>query len=172
VVVTRAGRAVLDRVRTALLADDDLVAAAQSVRDPESGTFHVGVIPTVAPYVLPDVAPALRARFPRARCALPPYALSGAIARHDHRADDDYHSQPGALYRLMNDAQKKLLTDNIVRAMKSVPDFIQPRQIAHFKKADPDYGARVEKGLRSADEGRSPADPGREVRQRAAAAAA
>ncbi len=78
---------------------------------------------------------------------LPPYALSGNISHHDHRGDADYYSQAGNLYRLMSESQKKLLTDNIVGAMKSVPDFIKKRQVEHFKKADPDYGARIEKGL-------------------------
>jgi len=67
VVVTEAGRAVLDRAQRTLLAADDLVAGAAAVRDPEAAMFHIGVIPTVAPYLLPDIAPALRARFPRAR---------------------------------------------------------------------------------------------------------
>ena len=80
----------------------------------------------------------------------PPYALSGAIDRHDHRADTDYYSQAGALYRLMSEAQRALLVSNIVGAMKSVPAAIQDTQILHFKKADPEYGARVENGLKSA----------------------
>ena len=79
--------------------------------------------------------------------ALPPYPLSGAIARHDHRGDTDYYTQAGDLYRLMNESQRALLADNIAGAMKSVPRFIQERQLAHFFKADKEYGARVEKAL-------------------------
>ena len=67
--------------------------------------------------------------------------------RYDHRADDDYYSQAGELFRLMNAEQQELLVSNIVGAMKSVPEFVQKRQVAHFKKADPRYGERVEKGL-------------------------
>ena len=84
---------------------------------------------------------------------LPPYALTGGIGRHNHRGDEDYYSQAGDLYRLMNEEQKALLTGNIVGAIKSVPDFIQKRQVEHFKKADKDYGARVEKGLAAATAG-------------------
>jgi len=86
---------------------------------------------------------------------VPPYALSGPMLRHDHRSDLDYYSQAGGLYRLMSEAQKKLLTDNIVGAMKSVPSFIQDRQLEHFKRADADYGARVARGLALA----TPGDP-------------
>jgi catalase len=77
----------------------------------------------------------------------PPYALSGALNRYDHRDDEDYYSQAGDLYRLMNGEQRKLLVRNIVGAMKSVPEPIQKRQVAHFHKADPEYGTQVEQGL-------------------------
>lgn len=83
----------------------------------------------------------------------PPYALSGALSRHDHRGDEDYHTQAGALYRLMNEAQRALLVANIVGAMKSVPGFIQERQVAHFTTADAEYGERVAKGLAAAQAG-------------------
>ena len=87
--------------------------------------------------------------------SLPPFMFTGAMQRYDHRSDEDYHSQAGALYRLMSKDQRKLLVDNIVGAMKSVPKFIQERQIAHFMKADPEYGAGVQKGLAAA----TPGDP-------------
>jgi len=41
----------------------------------------------------------------------------------------------------MSTAQKQLLIDNIVGAMKTLPRAIQERQIAHFTQADPAYGA-------------------------------
>ncbi|MET0406341.1 MAG: catalase, partial [Cystobacter sp.] len=63
---------------------------------------------------------------------LPPYALAGGLSRHDHRGDEDYHSQAGDLYRLMSEPQKALLVSNIVGAMRSVPEFIQKRQVEHF----------------------------------------
>ena len=88
-----------------------------------------------------------------AEAALPPYALAGAMNRYNHRGDEDYYTQAGELYRLMSEAQKKLLTDNITGAMKSVPESIQKRQLAHFAKADADYGARIEKGLAGARAG-------------------
>jgi len=63
--VTEAGRTVLERAEQTLLAADDLVAAAERRRDPEAGTLRVGVIPTVAPYLLPELMPLLRKRYPR-----------------------------------------------------------------------------------------------------------
>ena len=67
VLVTEAGEAILAQARRVLLAADDLVAAAETARDPLAATLRVGVIPTVAPYLLPDIAPVLRAKFPRLR---------------------------------------------------------------------------------------------------------
>jgi LysR family hydrogen peroxide-inducible transcriptional activator len=63
--VTRAGAAVVERAKRTLLEADDLVATAARARDPLAGTLRVGILPTIAPYLLPDIAPVLRATFPR-----------------------------------------------------------------------------------------------------------
>ncbi len=73
----------------------------------------------------------------------PPLPVSGAADRYDHRAGNDDYSQPGNLFRLMSAEQKRQLFDNIAAAMQGVPEHIQLRQVAHFTKADPAYGAGV-----------------------------
>ena len=73
----------------------------------------------------------------------PPLKISGDADRYDHRAGNDDYGQAGALFRLMNDDQKRQLFDNLAAAMAGVPDTILRRQIAHFAKADPAYGAGV-----------------------------
>jgi LysR family hydrogen peroxide-inducible transcriptional activator len=65
VLLSPAGEALLARARAVLVAADDLVEAARLLADPLAGTLRLGVIPTVGPYLLPAVAPALRAAFPR-----------------------------------------------------------------------------------------------------------
>ena len=65
VLVTAAGRGLLERARRMLVEADDLLEAGRRTRDPLAGTLRVGIIPTLAPYVLPAVAPALRAEFRR-----------------------------------------------------------------------------------------------------------
>jgi LysR family hydrogen peroxide-inducible transcriptional activator len=65
VVITEAGAALLERARRTVIAADDLLGAAERARDPLSGTLRIGLIPTVAPYLLPSLAPVLRARYPR-----------------------------------------------------------------------------------------------------------
>jgi catalase len=76
-----------------------------------------------------------------------PKMVSGTVARHDHRTDSDYFTQPGNLFRLMPaDAQQRLI-GNIVGSLGQTPERIQELQIQHFYKADPAYGTGVAKGL-------------------------
>jgi LysR family hydrogen peroxide-inducible transcriptional activator len=65
VLVTGAGRALVERARAVLRDADDLVEAARRAADPFTGSLRIGVIPTISPYLLPAVAPALRAAYPR-----------------------------------------------------------------------------------------------------------
>jgi LysR family hydrogen peroxide-inducible transcriptional activator len=43
---------------------DDIRRIAQQARDPEAGSIRLGLFPTLAPYLLPHVVPAVHARFP------------------------------------------------------------------------------------------------------------
>lgn len=61
--------------------------------------------------------------------AEPPLQLDGAAARWDHRVDEDYYSNAGALFRPMAPAQKQMPTDNLAGAMTGVPRFIQEHQV-------------------------------------------
>jgi catalase len=82
-----------------------------------------------------------------ARAKEPPLKISGDANRYDHRIGNDDYTQAGNLFRLMSADQKRQLIDNLVGAMRSVPKFIQVRQLKHFYKADPDYGKGVAAGL-------------------------
>lgn len=79
--------------------------------------------------------------------AEPALPLRGAADRYDHRAGNDDYSQAGDLFRLMDDGARARLMDNIAGSIRSVPEAIQRRQIAHFAKADPAYGAGVAERL-------------------------
>lgn len=63
-VLTRPGQDLLHRARAVLVGAEDLRDAAQAFADPLRGTLRIGVIPTISPYLLPVVAPALRGAFP------------------------------------------------------------------------------------------------------------
>jgi LysR family hydrogen peroxide-inducible transcriptional activator len=69
VLVTVAGRELVERAKRLVVDADELSRAAARVRDPLSGTLRIGVIPTISPYLLPAVTPTLRKRFPRLRIA-------------------------------------------------------------------------------------------------------
>ena len=78
----------------------------------------------------------------------PPMALDGAADHWSHREDDDdYYSQPGALFRLMNPEQQKALFGNTARAMGDALKKIKIRHIGNCLKADPSYGKGVAEAL-------------------------
>jgi len=67
VLPTRAGEEVLARARTVLRDADDLADAGARLADPFAGALRVGIIPTISPYLLPEIAPVLRTRHARLR---------------------------------------------------------------------------------------------------------
>ena len=81
--------------------------------------------------------------------AEPPLKVSGDADRYNHRLGNDDYTQPGNLFRLMSDSQKQQLFSNIAEAMQGVPREIIDRQLVHFSKADPAYGAGVHAALGS-----------------------
>jgi catalase len=73
----------------------------------------------------------------------PPLTISGNADRYDHRDGNDDYRQAGDLFRLMSSDQKTQLFQNIGEAMEGVPSGIVKRQVAHFFRADQDYGMGV-----------------------------
>jgi catalase len=73
----------------------------------------------------------------------PPLTLEGAADHWNHRVDEDYYSQPGALFRLMSPAQQKVLFENTARSIADAPKEVKIRHIGNCLKADPAYGKGV-----------------------------
>ena len=65
ILLTRAGEAIVARARLILREVDNIREIARSARDPEAGRIKLGMFPTLGPYLLPHVVPALRLRFPK-----------------------------------------------------------------------------------------------------------
>lgn len=65
VILTAAGAEIIERARRVLLDAEDVAETALRFVDPLQGTLRVGVIPTIGPYLLPQVVPDLTRRFPR-----------------------------------------------------------------------------------------------------------
>lgn len=80
----------------------------------------------------------------------PDINLEGAMQRYDHRAEDqDYYSQPRALFALMNDSQKSQLFSNIAESMAGVSEAIKERAIGHFEQISPEYANGVRAALKA-----------------------
>ena len=78
----------------------------------------------------------------------PPLGLEGDADHWDFREDDDdYYSQPGNLFRMMDAGQRKALFGNTARAMGDAPREIKIRHIGNCAKADPAYGKGVADAL-------------------------
>jgi catalase len=73
----------------------------------------------------------------------PPLSLEGAADHWNHRVDDDYFSQPRALFQLMSPAQQQTLFDNTARAINGATQQVKARHIHNCTQADPAYGAGV-----------------------------
>ena len=70
VILTPVGEEAVRRGNEILAQTEDLVQAAKSAGQPLAGRFRLGVIPTVAPFLLPKALPILRTRFPKLRLFL------------------------------------------------------------------------------------------------------
>lgn len=70
VLLTKAGREAVARARRVLDDCDALAEAARSASEPLASELRMGVIPTVAPYLLPRVLPCLRENHPKLRLFL------------------------------------------------------------------------------------------------------
>ena len=70
VLMTPVGLEVAQRARSILSAAKDLVAFTAEAQAPMSGILRLGVIPTIAPFLLPPTVKALRKAYPQLRLAL------------------------------------------------------------------------------------------------------
>lgn len=70
VILTAAGAEAAERAKIILGQVEDLVRATAAAGEPLTGRFRLGIIPTVAPFLLPEALPRVRAAFPRLRLFL------------------------------------------------------------------------------------------------------
>ncbi|MGK5015361.1 catalase [Janthinobacterium sp. 61] len=77
----------------------------------------------------------------------PPLSIEGAADHWNHRVDEDYYSQPRALFRLMTPAQQQVLFDNTARAISGASEQVKQRHIGNCTLCDPAYGAGVAEAI-------------------------
>ena len=70
VLFTALGEQVVDMARDVLLTVDNIRDAAKACENPMEGDFHIGLIPTVGPFLLPMLMPVLGREFPKAKLFL------------------------------------------------------------------------------------------------------
>jgi LysR family hydrogen peroxide-inducible transcriptional activator len=68
--LTPAGEVAASRARLIVAAVDELGEAVHGAAEPLSGPFRLGVIPTIAPFLLPQILPQARAAFPKLKLYL------------------------------------------------------------------------------------------------------
>lgn len=74
--------------------------------------------------------------------------VGSVVDRFDFRADDeDYFTQPGDLFRSMDEKQRQALFENTARSLLEVSRDVQHRHITHCAQADADYGLGVDRAL-------------------------
>jgi len=73
IALTAAGEAVVAHARRMLEAGDEIVALARAGRDPMAGQLRVALLPTIGPYLLPQVAMKIRKAIPRLELMLYEY---------------------------------------------------------------------------------------------------
>lgn len=82
--------AILPRIERLLAELRDIERVARHGRDAMEGRFRLGVIPTVAPYLLPRILPEIRARFPKLQLELREAVTATLIAETAARRLDAF----------------------------------------------------------------------------------
>lgn len=76
VAMTDVGAAVAQQARIILAEVKAVKEIVQSFDDPMAGELHVGLIPTLAPYLLPRIMPGIRTQYPKLKLWLHEYQTS------------------------------------------------------------------------------------------------
>jgi LysR family transcriptional regulator, hydrogen peroxide-inducible genes activator len=79
--LTAAGEEIVSRARRIIEASDEVVALARTQRDPLAGPLRLALLPTIGPYLLPRVAPAIRRALPRLELRLYEYQTAPMLER-------------------------------------------------------------------------------------------
>jgi LysR family hydrogen peroxide-inducible transcriptional activator len=86
--VTPVGQEIIARAKQLLASAEDMVEHAQSASKAMTGTVRLGVIPTIAPFLLPQVLPEIRKRYPNLKIALREDLTANLLQKvYDHQLD-------------------------------------------------------------------------------------
>jgi LysR family hydrogen peroxide-inducible transcriptional activator len=85
---TPEGEEIVREARSVLAAAERIVEVARSRTEPMTGTWRLGVIPTLAPYLLPWLVPTLRKSFPKLHLVLREMKTADVLAEIQARRID------------------------------------------------------------------------------------
>lgn len=98
VTLTEAGVEIVARARRIVEASDEVVTLAHSRREPLAGKLRVALLPTIGPYLLPHVAPAVGKALPRLQLRLYEYQTGPMLEKlHGGELDVGILALPVAL---------------------------------------------------------------------------
>ena len=81
--------------------------------------------------------------------AEPALKINGDADRYAYDSDENSDFvQAGNLYRLLSESEQNDLVNNIAGALRNATAEIQTLQLSHFKKADLEYGNKIEEQLK------------------------
>lgn len=85
---TPVGEQIIERARTILTVADEIRDLASGDRDPMNGPMRLGVIPTLGPYLIPHLLPAIRSNFSKLHLYLREDLTSNLLERLRHGSLD------------------------------------------------------------------------------------
>src|SRR5689334_2544557 len=88
VALTAAGEEIVERARRILESSDEIIELAKGHRDPLAGRLKLALLPTIGPYLLPNVAAKLRKQLPRLELMLYEYQ-TGPMLEKLHSGEID-----------------------------------------------------------------------------------
>ncbi len=95
VALTAVGEEIVARARRIIEASEEVVELARSHQDPLAGRLRVALLPTIGPYLLPQVAPGIRRALPRLQLHLYEYQTAPMIAKlHGGELDLGFLARP------------------------------------------------------------------------------
>lgn len=143
VTITAVGHDVATQARRCLREIEQLVDIAGQRREPLSGELRLGVIPTIAPFLLPRVLPKLRKAYP----ALKLYLTEDRTQRiHEKLLDGNLDLLLLALpYDLRGVEEMPLFKDRFLLACREQSDRVDPGKY-QFSRLDPDSILLLEDG--------------------------
>lgn len=143
VTITAAGQEVATRARGCLRHLEELVEAAGHCREPLCGSLRLGVIPTIAPFLLPRALPKLRKAYPELKL----YLTEDRTDRiHEKLLDGEVDLLLLALpYELRGVEELKLFRDRFLLAYRDGSARVAPGEY-QFSRLDPDSVLLLEDG--------------------------